>query len=176
MTVWPTSVRGRRSWRQGRCGLAVQRNVRRSTPKMPSKTRNTTFSPLCLGWVGFLCNLWKKCSISFSPFQTKSMSQNFHCQCLSQSTLVYHWLQQHRSEIYIYITFTFCVNNYSLLLMKWMNYSRKRLCHWCNDHILEKKPPTCKVVGLFQMNLRAGLKLSMQTRTALLSETAPWRL
>lgn len=78
--------------------------------------------------------------------------------------------------IYIYITFTFCVNNYSLLLMKWMNYSRKWLCHWCNDHILEKKPPTCKVVGLFQMNLRAGLKLSMQTRTALLSETAPWRL
>lgn len=69
--AWPTSVGGRRSWRQGQCGLAVQRNVRRSTPEMPSRTRNTTSSPLCLGWAVCRYTLWRRISVScFYPHST----------------------------------------------------------------------------------------------------------
>lgn len=82
VTAWLVCVGGRRSWKPGQCGWATRRSVRRSTPRTPSKTRSTTSSPLCLGWVYTQCWMLaylSGCSLDMcrSKGQNKNLLQTY---------------------------------------------------------------------------------------------------
>lgn len=76
--------------------------------------------------------------------------------------------------ILVFLTFTLCINNCNVLLMKFMKCYRKK---WTFIYVMntflnsyKNQKITCQAESLFQMNLKAELKISMQTKKLVSSQ------